>query len=122
MQKLKHVSLMLLFVGALLTPELASAQRQVQVDKQYCDNLALMAKAGAEAKQRGESLSQWRHNLTAMQSTTALSQDNVLFRVLPQVIAEAKDVYTARKTPIDTYLTSFNSCMATNYGHYVSLS
>ena len=122
MQKLKHVTLMVLFIGTLMTSELASAQHQIQVDKQYCDSLALMAKAGAEAKQRGESLSQWRHNLTAMQSTTALSQDSVLLRVLPQVIDEAKGVFTARKTPIDTYVASFNSCMATNYGHYVSLS
>lgn len=122
MQKLKHVTLPMLFVCALLAPGMALAQQQIQVDQLYCDSLALMAKAGAEAKQRGESLNQWRHSLTAMQSTTALSQDNVLFRVLPQVIDEAKQVYTARKTPIDTYITSYNSCMATDYGRYVTLS
>lgn len=122
MLRLTHVTRLMLLIVTLMGSSMAYSVQQTEVDNVYCDGLALMAKAGAEAKQRGESLDKWRHNLLAMKGYGVRNQDNVLYRVLPQAIEEANKVYRDRKTPIDTYVTSFNTCMSNNYGHLVSLN
>lgn len=122
MQSLTHVTrLMLLTLGLALSTAAYSVQ-QVVVDELYCDGVALMAKAGAEAKQRGESLSKWRQNLLAMKGYGVRNQDNVLYRVLPQAINEVNRVYGAKQNPMDTYIVSFNACMSKDYGRLVSLN
>lgn len=122
MQSLTHVTrLMLLVVGLTLSSAAYSVQ-QVVVDELYCDSLALMSKAGAEAKQRGESLVKWRQSLLAMKGYGVRNQDNVLYRVLPRVIEEASAVYKKGETPIDTYMTSYNACMSKSYGQLITLN
>lgn len=121
MQSLTHVTRLALFIGCLLVSTMTHSVQQVIVDETYCDGVALLAKAGTEAKQRGESLSKWRQNLLAMKGYGVRNQDNVLYRVLPQAIDEVNKVYRAKQSPIDTYITSFNACMSTGYGRLLSL-
>lgn len=121
MQCLTHVLRSVALVAVLVTSTLAHGE-QVVVDQLYCDSAALMAKAGAEAKQRGESLKTWQRNLLAMKGYGVRNKDNVLYRVLPRVINEAPDVYKWRKTPIDTYLASYRTCMQNDYGQLVTVN
>lgn len=121
MQCLTHVLRLVVLIGILMVPTMAHGD-QVAVDELYCDSAALMAKAGAEAKQRGESLPQWKKNLQAMKGYGVRNKDNVLYRVLPRVIEEAPAVYKWKKTPLDTYVQSFNTCMQNEYGHLVTLN
>lgn len=115
------IRLVALIVGITLTPS-AFSQQQIVVDELYCDSLALMSKAGAEAKQRGESLVKWRTSLLAMNGYGVRNQDNVLYRVLPQVIHDVNQVYTRNETPIETYKTSYNACMSKDYGRLLSVA
>lgn len=121
MQCLTHVLRLVLMIGILTIPIVALGAQETVVDQLYCDGTALMAKAGAEAKQRGESLPKWRQNLLAMKGYGVRNKDNVLYRVLPRVIKEAADVYKWRKTPLETYVKSFNTCMQNDYGQLVTL-
>lgn len=121
MQCLTHVLRWMLMAVTLLVAPLALSEEQIVVDQLYCDSAALMAKAGAEAKQRGESLPKWRQNLIAMKSYGVRNKDNALYRVLPKVIEEAPKVYKDKKNPIDTYLASFDNCMRNDYGQLVTL-
>lgn len=120
MQCLTHVMRLGLLLGILMVPTMAHGE-QVAVDELYCDSAALMAKAGAEAKQRGESLPKWKQSLQAMKGYGVRNKDNVLYRVLPRVIEEAPQVFKWRKTPMETYVQSFNTCMQNDYGNLVSL-
>jgi len=102
-------------------PTMAHSVQQVVVDQLYCDGLADMAKAGAEAKQRGESLQQWRKNMLAMKGYGVRNEDNVLFRVLPQAIEEAGEVYKAKRPPVATYIATYKACMKNDYGNLATL-
>lgn len=119
MQCLTHVLRLMLLMVVLIIPSVAKGAQEIVVDQLYCDSTALMAKAGAEAKQRGESLPKWRQNLLAMKGYGVRNKDNVLYRVLPRVIEEAPDVYQWRKTPMETYVKSFNACMQNDFGQLV---
>ena len=121
MQCLTHVLRPLLFVAALAVIPTAMAT-DVVVDEVYCDGLANMAKAGAEAKQRGESESKWRTNLISLRGYVVKNKDNVLYSILPKAQEEVAGVYSARQTPIDTYITSYNRCMGETYGNVVTLN
>lgn len=121
MLSLTHVKRLMLLIGLIMSSTTAYGVQQTVVDETYCDGIALLAKAGVEAKQRGESLSQWRQNLLAMKGYGVRNQDNVLYRVLPQAIEEVNKVYGAKKPPIDTYITSYNACMSSDYGRLVTL-
>lgn len=120
MQSLPHVTRLMLLMGCLITAPLAYSVQQVVVDEVYCDGIANMDKAGVEAKQRGESLTKWRSNLVAMKGYGVRNQDNVLYRVLPQAIERAEQVYRANKPPVDTYIASYNACMSKDYGRLLS--
>lgn len=122
MQCLTHVLRLALMVGVLVTSTSTLGAQETVVDQLYCDSADLMAKAGAEAKQRGESLPKWRQNLLAMKGYGVRNKDNVLYRVLPRVIEEAPQVYQWHKTPMDTYVTSFNTCMQNDFGHTVAVN
>lgn len=119
MKCLTHVLRSVALVAVLSTPAMAHNEQMV-VDQLYCDSAALMAKAGAEAKQRGESLPKWKSNLLAMKGYGVRNKDNVLSRVLPKVIEEAPQVYQWHKTPMGTYLQSFNTCMQNDYGRLIT--
>lgn len=120
MQCLTHVLRLGVLFAAMAVSTLTYGVQADTVDEIYCDGLALMAKAGVEARQRGESLPKWRHNLLAMKGYGVRNKDNVLYRVLPQVIDEADRVYQTRQTPTETYVSSFNSCMSKDYGRLIS--
>lgn len=120
MQCLTHVIRLGVLIGILMIPSIAHGE-QVVVDELYCDSTALMAKAGAEAKQRGESLPKWKQNLQAMKGYGVRNKDNVLYRVLPKAIEEAPSVYKWKKTPIDTYMASYKACMQNDLGRLVTL-
>lgn len=122
MQCLTHVLRYTLLAVTLMGAPVAYGKQEVVVDQLYCDAAALMAKAGAEAKQRGESLPKWRQNLLAMKGYGVRNKDNVLYRVLPRAYEEAPKVYSERKSPIDTYLASYKACMQDDYGHLVTLN
>lgn len=122
MQCLTHVLRCALLVATLVGAQAAHGKQEVVVDQLYCDSAALMAKAGAEAKQRGESLPKWRQNLLAMKGSVVRNKDNVLYRVLPKAYEEAPKVYSEKKSPIDTYLASYRACMQNDYGHLVTLN
>uniref|UniRef100_A0AB39CDB7 Valyl-tRNA synthetase n=1 Tax=Pseudomonas phage RVTF4 TaxID=3236931 RepID=A0AB39CDB7_9VIRU len=121
MQCLTHVLRPLLFIAALAVTGNAIA-KDVVVDELFCDSLALMSKAGAEAKQRGESEAKWRSNLIALRGYVVKNKDNVLYSILPKVQEEVSTVYSARRTPIDTYIASYNNCMGNEYGNVVTLN
>lgn len=121
MQCLTHVLRTITLLVTLMVTSLAYGEQMV-IDKLYCDGTALMAKAGAEAKQRGESLPKWKKNLEAMKGYGVRNKDNVLYRVLPRVINEATAVYRWRKTPMETYTYSFNTCMQNDFGQLVSIN
>lgn len=122
MQSLTHVTRLILLTLGLSLSTAAYSVQQVTVDELYCDSLALMSKAGAEAKQRGESLIKWRTSLLAMKGYGVRNQDNVLYRVLPRVIDEADKVYARNETPVNTYITSYNSCMSKSYGRLLTIN
>jgi len=122
MQCLTHVLRSLVLVTALAVSGNAMATETVVADNNYCDSLALMAKAGAEAKSRGESQQQWRSNLLSLKGYVVKNKDNVLYSILPKAVTEVDRVYQERKTPMDTYQTSYVSCMANDYGKTVVLN
>lgn len=122
MQCLTHVIKPLLLVATLLVAGNVAATDVAVVDRNFCDGLALMSKAGAEAKQRGESEAKWRSNLISLRGYVVKNKDNVLYSILPKVQEEVTQVYSANQTPIDTYVTSFNNCMGNNYGKLVTLN
>ncbi|MNE46512.1 hypothetical protein D3C80_1408550 [compost metagenome] len=88
----------------------------------YCESLAEMAKAGAEAKSRGESKQQWRTNLLSLKGYVVKNKDNVLYSILPKAVSEVDTVYKNRETPMNTYQTSYVSCMTNEYGKIVVLN
>jgi hypothetical protein len=98
------------------------ATETVVVNGTYCESLAEMAKAGAEAKSRGESKQQWRSNLLSLKGYVVKNKDNVLYSILPKAVTEVDTVYREKKNPIDTYQTSYVSCMQNDYGHTVTLA
>lgn len=122
MQCLTHVLRPLLLVAALAVAGNAVATDAVIVDQNFCDGLALMSKAGAEAKQRGESEAKWRSNLISLRGYVVKNKDNVLYSILPKVQEEVTQVYSAGQTPIDTYVTSYRNCMGNHYGEVVTLN
>jgi hypothetical protein len=122
MQCFQSVLRLVAMMIILMVSPIALGKQEVIVDELYCDAAALMAKAGAEAKQRGESLPKWRQNLLAMKGYGVRNKDNVLYRVLPKVYDEAPKVYRDRKTPMDTYMASYNSCMQNEYGLLITVN
>lgn len=121
MQCLTHVlrSLVLFAALAVSTETMAT---EVIADGNYCESLALMAKAGAEAKSRGESKEQWRSNLLSLKGYVVKNKDNVLYSILPKAVTEVDSVYKNRQTPMATYQTSYTSCMMNDYGNVVTIN
>lgn len=78
-----------------------------------------MAKAGAEAHQRGESKQQWRSNLLSLKGYVVKNKDNVLYSILPKAVKDVDAVYRNNETPLESYDTSYVSCMANDYGDVV---
>jgi hypothetical protein len=97
------------------------ATETVVANGTYCESLADLAKAGAEAKSRGETKQQWRSNLLSLKGYVVKNKDNVLYSILPKAVAEVDTVYREKKNPMDTYQTSYVSCMANDYGKTISL-
>lgn len=121
MQCLTHVLRSLVLVTALAAATNTMAT-EVIANGTYCESLAEMAKAGAEAKSRGESKQQWRSNLLSLKGYVVKNKDNVLYSILPKAVSEVDTVYKNRETPMDTYQTSYVSCMQNDYGHAVTLA
>lgn len=121
MHCLTHVLKSLVLAATLTMSAAALATDAVVVDDNYCDGLALMAKAGAEAKSRGESKNDWITYLRSLKGYVVKNKDNVLYSILPKVVTEVDTVYQNRETPIGTYLTSYNNCMANDYGNVVAI-
>lgn len=121
MQCLTHVLRSLLFVGALSVSAEAMAVETVVVDGNYCESLALLAKAGAEAKSRGESKQDWFTYLRHLKGYVVKNKDNVLYSILPKAEAEVDSVYKNRETPMGTYNTSYDGCMTNDYGNRIAV-
>lgn len=121
MQCLTHVLKSLVLATTLTMSAAALATDAVIVDNNYCESLALMAKAGAEAKSRGESKNDWITYLRSLKGYVVKNKDNVLYSILPKVVTEADTVYRNRETPMRTYATSYNNCMANDYGNVVAI-
>ncbi|MNC63751.1 hypothetical protein D3C87_1371480 [compost metagenome] len=121
MQCLTHVLRSLVLVTALAAATNTMAT-EVIANGVYCESLAEMAKAGAEAKSRGESKQQWRTNLLSLKGYVVKNKDNVLYSILPKAVSEVDTVYKNRETPMNTYQTSYVSCMTNEYGKIVVLN
>lgn len=121
MQCLTHVLRSLVLVTALAAATNTMAT-EVIANGVYCESLAEMAKAGAEAKSRGESRQQWRTNLLSLKGYVVKNKDNVLYSILPKAVSEVDTVYKNRETPMNTYQTSYVSCMTNEYGKIVVLN
>lgn len=121
MQCLTHVLRSLVLVTALAAATNTMAT-EVIADGTYCESLAEMAKAGAEAKSRGESKQQWRTNLLSLKGYVVKNKDNVLYSILPKAVSEVDAVYKNRETPMDTYQTSYVGCMTNDYGSAVTIN
>lgn len=119
MQCLTHVMRLILVTLLLMVAAPVSATL-VNVDKDFCDGYALMAKAGSEAKQRGESKQQWQAQLQALRGYVVKNKDNVLYSVLPKVITDSELNWGKKLTPLDRYITTYNTCMADDYGKVVA--
>lgn len=115
MQCFTHVLRSLVLVAALAVSTETMAT-EVMVNNLYCEAAADMAKAGAEAKSRGESKQQWRSNLLSLKGYVVKNKDNVLYSILPKAIDEVDTVYRERKTPMGTYESSYVNCMMNDYG------
>lgn len=92
----------------------------VMADLNYCESVALMAKAGSEAQWRKTPKQEWREHLQSLRGYVVKNKDNVLYSVLPKAIQDVDKVYSARQRPMQTYTTIFNSCMANDYGRAVA--
>lgn len=120
MRCLTHV-LKFLAVGLVLIWPLRTGATEVLVDVNYCKGLAMLAKATAEAHQRSESINEWKKNLNTLDSYVVKNKDNVLYSVLPKAIQEVKSIYAVGDPPVESYVTSFNACMAEDYGRVVAV-
>jgi len=118
MRIVKQLTVVMLLAYASVT----SATTQVAVDETYCDGVALMAKAGIEAKRRGETLLKWQDNLKVLQGIVAKHQDDLLAKVLPKAIKDSDKTFNARLNPTETYIANYDSCMAKDYGRLVTLN
>jgi hypothetical protein len=109
-------------VMAMLFVAVPASADQVRIDQNYCESLALMTKAGQEAKQRGETKAQWRSNLQALKGYVVKNKDNVLYSILPRVIEDNEINWELRYTPLNRYLVTFNTCMAKDFDKVVTLA
>ena len=121
MQCLTHVIRMLVVMAMLCVAVPASAD-QVRIDQNYCESFALYAKAGQEAKQRGETKGQWRANLQALKGYVVKNKDNVLYSILPRVIEDNDENWDVKYTPMNRFLVTFNNCMAKDFDKVVTLA
>ena len=100
----------LLAVVAIVTSANAAAL-QVEMDDFICSNRALLAKATAEARDRGESLESWKLNL--QQTKAVVDKSNPLWAAIAQGLYDADGVFgPGRKVrPLDTYKDYYRTCM-----------
>lgn len=96
---------------------------EVEIDRNYCEGRALVAKATAEARDRNLPLGQWQTDLTIMKVDGPKDGNNLLYRVLPKALGDIKWVYdNHRQSPVDVYISIFNSCMSSDLGKLVALN
>lgn len=118
MQCLTHVMKLVVILSTLLYVSSPLAASLV-VDENYCNGVALIAHATAEARQRKTPILQWEENLRSLKGYGVKNKDNVLYNVLPAAIKEVHVVYSRKQNPRDAYVTSFKTCMDNNYGKAV---
>lgn len=114
MKSIPHVIRFLILMTFFLSFELKA--ETLTVDVNYCNGLALVAHATAEARQRSEPIQQWKKNLRSLKGYGVKDNGNVLYNVLPDALKEVHEIYSSRAKPKEAYLASFNACMDNNYG------
>lgn len=118
MQCLTHVMKLVVMMCMVLYTSKPLAESLV-ADENYCNGVALLAHATAEARQRKTPIVKWEENLRSLNGYGVKSKDNVLYNVLPAAIKEVHVVYSRKQNPRDAYVTSFKACMDNNYGKAV---
>lgn len=104
---MRKVSTALLIWGALHNvPSLAD---QI-IDQNFCESRALLGKAGAEARDRGVTLKEWKAQLRGLQYS--LPQNNYLQKLIPQGLLDVDGVFAGghKYTPTKVYETLNTTC------------
>lgn len=118
MQCLTHVMKFLAVVALLVLP-LQTKATEIMVDELYCEGVALVAHATAEARGRAEPMAKWKQNLSALKGYGVKDNDNVLYKILPQAIKNVHGIYVRKDSPQEAYVVSRETCMSEDYGKTV---
>lgn len=97
---MRNVSLALLIWGAAYN--IPSFADQV-IDQNFCESRALLGKAGAEARDRGVTLKEWKAQLRGLQYS--LPKNAYLQKLIPQGLLDTDGIFQpGRKyTPVKVY-------------------